>query len=149
MHPHTLNFLMYGFLDVNDVLCQQRQYIQLFTTAEPFDYWAFQRSKGLLPAVYFSVWLGCAPNWPSLSAGSLAGNRLASLLVVCWLCCRKQKNLPGSSNLSRPGDLLSQALTATGLRNCSAVTLNLMLISLFLLTSILSTSAAMIRCLDS
>ena len=108
-------------IDVNDVLCQQRQYIQLFTAAEPFDYWAFWRSRGSLPAVYLSVWLGCAHKQPNLSAGSLAGNRLASLVVVCWLYCRKQKKLPDSSNLSRPGDVLSQALTATGARNCSAV----------------------------
>jgi hypothetical protein len=76
-------------VDVNDVLCQQRQYIQLFTTAEPFDYWAFRQSSGLLPAVYFSVWLGCADKQPSPSAGSLAENRLASLVLVCWLYCRK------------------------------------------------------------
>jgi len=27
---------------------ENRQYIQLFTTAEAFDYWAFQHSRGLL-----------------------------------------------------------------------------------------------------
>ena len=79
--------------DLNKVSCQQRQYIQLFAAAELFNYWAFQQSRGLLPVVYLSVWLGCAHKRPSLSAGSLAGNRLASLVFVCWLYCRE--NAPG------------------------------------------------------
>ena len=64
--------------------CQQRQNIQLVITTEPFDYWAFRHSRGLLPTVYLSVWLGCADRQPGLSAGLLAGNRLA-LLPEIWL----------------------------------------------------------------
>ena len=59
-------------------------YIQLVITTEPFDYWAFRHSRGLLPTVYLSVWLGCADRQPGLSAGLLAGNRLA-LLPEIWL----------------------------------------------------------------
>ena len=52
----------------------------------------FPAIERFTPAVYFPVWPGCAFNCLSLSVGSLAGNRLASLAAVCWLYCRKHGN---------------------------------------------------------
>ncbi len=65
-------------IDVNHVLCQQRQFIQLFTNAEPFDYWAFGRSRG------------CSRRFTCQSGSVVRTSNPACLLAhlpeIGWLC---------------------------------------------------------------